>query len=497
MARRRACDYCHEQKQKCIVGKFEKQCEGCEEGGRKCSSTRLRLRPGRQPKIQQFESNVVVDVWDTAQMYGKSILTFPSSGDSGPEDSTATHTSCYDDQPISNSTSTDEIRSSSNLKTLISIIHCSTSRFKYQKEQLFDPDSPEVISRFFTHYEIFILGPSFTIEFRESIKKLYTSSPALLHDIIIELETALPTITSEHRKYVDFATGSSAVKDLRTMHPTCVEHGFTIVGLGQVLAAFDLMTGCIGAESIVRSSLISVNAWIPELLTDSLCASVVIGAIFWDTLYCLFRTEIPVVRYEPMKASAHRIAGLCTTLLPILYDICVANVMLHTEEHHRMDDNTTPLKVIEERLQQWMPTYPTDLTRTFSMGEIVKMETQAFMYRDAAKLLMYRNRHPYGDEDNLALRLARSIVKSLETATWAIGGRTKLNLVSFPVLLAAMEIEDLSRNVWQDIGLSAATPGWVDKACGFVEYVWKQRHSGEKRYLREMVRDGPDIVIIP
>lgn len=462
-------------------------------------STRSQNRQGRQPKLQLFDSRYAVEVWDprTPNLGLSSTpetVSTPRSDGSCSEAATEAST----EGVLSITSSRNDELTTSHLSSLISTVNHPPLRFKYHKRPVFDPDTPSTYARFFSHYEIFILGPSFTLSFRNSIKKLYNCSPSILHDILYELETALPTVPNGSGvEDVDFSTGCTSLQDLRMLNPECEEHAFAIVGLGQVLAAFDLMTECTGAEAILRSSLISVKGWVGRLLEDELCASVVIGAVFWDTVRCVMRGDVPVVKYESGKGEVHRLAGICTSLLPILYDLCV----VHEAVLGKRDDggvaDLSAFETVQERVRAWQPGCPADFTTTFSHQEIVKMEAQATLYRLAALLVCHRIIHPYGTGDDVALNIAAIIVQCFEKAREELGGIAKLNLVCFPLLLAVLEVDDMSKDIWQNISLSATASAWTAKAQVFIEYVWQERRTGSSMFLSDLIREGPAFVIIP
>lgn len=97
-----------------------------------------------------------------------------------------------------------------------------------------------------------------------------------------------------------------------------------MVGLGQALAVFDILIGGTSAHAILRSSLLSIRDWYPLLVQDAFLDPITITPVFSDTVECLVKREIPVIRFTPPpdRGVVDRYTGLCGTLLPLLYDLC-------------------------------------------------------------------------------------------------------------------------------------------------------------------------------
>lgn len=125
------------------------------------------------------------------------------------------------------------------------------------------------------------------------------------------------------------------------------------------------------------------------------------------------------------------------------------------------------------------------------------MEAQASTYRTAGMLVRHRVLNSIGSSDDVASTYARSIILDFCNYSALIKPGTKLKSVVFPIFMAALEISNLSEEIWNMIALSTAAPASVTKLSALVEYVWGERHRGSTRLLFDMVDDGPTFIITP
>lgn len=493
MARSRACDHCHKSKQRCDIDTITKKCLPCINTQTECITTRLPRRQGRQPQEKCYGQGHSVRVWSLTPLEGGASASSPRVSDVSRPAPPAESTSIRDTAAVE-----ELLRTPTTFLPPAPKTSEPFSQFKYNKVPLFDDDTPSVLRNFFSHFDVFMLGPSFVIDFRNAVKCMYTCSPVLLHDIIHELESVMIAFhrpPSFHVKQVDFETGRDAIYKLRMTKAVDVQHAFAVVGLGQVLAAFDLLTGCHGAELMLRSSLLSAESWAWELCQNELSASVLTGSILWDIVGCLFRQEIPVIRYMDGEVIVvDRMAGLCPTLLLILHDLCVVGHELKT---HITKENFDTIEGTKCRLKRWEPRRPADFSINFTKDEVLKMEAQVSMYKNAGLLICHRYTHAFGESDLIAQKLATSILQCFEDASQALGAGSKLNFICFPVLLAMLELEDMPPDIWEQIALSAKASVWCERNVCLIEHVWKERRAAPSKYLHEILQDAPPFVVIP
>jgi hypothetical protein len=354
-----------------------------------------------------------------------------------------------------------------------------------------------MMKRFYAKYDIFMLGPSFALGLRTAVQQTYMCSPELLRDMLVAISpttlSAKNGIASWDRSNI--AKGTEALQKLRTAQITNMHGASAVLSLGQTLAAFDLLTQSVGPLSILRSSLLSIAPWYGDISKKSCFDPVAITPIFWDTIQCLIRREVPVIKFVPRDYRiVDHTAGLCTTLLPIFYELCVAHNVLRLR---RKFDETNSVRHIQERLLSWVTKVPKDFTNSFTGDEILKMEAQALMYQKAGLLICHRILNLFGTLDSIAVDYAESILRDFSKYSTLLSPGATLQNVTFPVLVAAFEIPDIPNKIWEDMPLLAASPTCAQKMRCFVEFVWIQRRRGCTSFLFDLVDKGPDFFVVP
>ncbi|KAH9221658.1 hypothetical protein DL95DRAFT_441992 [Leptodontidium sp. 2 PMI_412] len=460
MPGRRSCDRCFKYKQKCNFEDGEEACLECELSKSACTSSRLRVRQGRPPKVKKLGPAGSVQVWDvespsksTAAAPKKpspkssiqvldaetpsSSTTAVSEKRLGPEGSVQ---KCNVDAPPSTTFAVAKTYTSSpqGLHQLLSFNYWGTPKFLTVAElavdlresgletypishdgQLtslaspFQVDSPEVLKLFTDTYDLFMLGPSFAWGMRAAFQHSYLCSPVLLHDIIAVLWTTVQRARNNEAAWDqdDVARGAVSLQQLRTAKISGIGDALAILALGQTLAAFDLLTSCNGSTSILRYSLTSICPWYEDVAKNPTLDPVIIVSVYWDTLNSLVKREIPIIKHIPRDSSVvDRMAGLCTTLLPTFYDLCVVSKKSKALFEAGSEVDIDGLEEIQQKIFWWRPEPPSKLAGIFLDKEILKMEAQASMYRTAALLFCHRTLHPIGTLDDVARKHADSIM---------------------------------------------------------------------------------------
>jgi hypothetical protein len=161
--------------------------------------------------------------------------------------------------------------------------------------------------------------------------------------------------------------------------------------------------------------------------------------------------------------------------------------------------NTSPLKRIEQQLLSWTPEAPHDFTNIFSKQEVLGMKSQALMHQKAGLLIAHRIVHPVGTQDDVAKWYASSItLESLKYPLSATWNEKQHNICStLPILLAALEIPDMPREIWEGIGLLNVATRCSERMQAFIDYVWKERRRGYHGFILDLVNTGPDFVVVP
>jgi len=159
--------------------------------------------------------------------------------------------------------------------------------------------------------------------------------------------------------------------------------------------------------------------------------------------------------------------------------------------------DTSALRELEQRLLSWTPEPPSDFTSTFSNQEILGMKAQALMYQMAGLLTAHRFLNPIGTLDDVANSYANSIMHIFSRYSALVGPGTRLHNIAFPILMAALEISSVPKEIWKGMTLLTLAPTCVAKMLTFVEYVWAERRCGSTRLIFDLIDSGPDFVVVP
>jgi len=477
--KRRSCDRCYKNKQKCDFEIEAEICTLCSVSQAMCTTLRSRPRQGRRPTVQHLGPKKSVHIWEVTSTNSSD----PSQMMVKTNETHFFHTAAALGSPYE------------------SLLHLSEPDNPFES-------SPDIIIRFSTNYSVFMSTPRLAPCFRAALQKSYACSPLLLRDIYSVLFLSIPspsdqyhgqkaTTTLNHQSNIVLRT--SSLQKLRTARVTNIQHAFAVIALGQALAAFELLTNCVGSMLILRYSLRVAKEWYSELAREESMDAVMICPVFWDTVHSAFRGEVPVVRFSEREGVGvvDRIGGICTGLLGILYDLCVVGKRVKDQRRSGSGIDTTDLTEIEQRLISWTSRTPSNFTIIFSPQEIIGMEIQSSLYRTASLLLIHRIINPIGTHDSVAISLANSILLEFSRYSAHTVPGLQVPYVAFPVLLATLEDPNVSMEIWESMPLLALAPICVGKIVAFVEYAWDKRRNGFEGFLYQLVDSGPEFIVVP
>ena len=148
--------------------------------------------------------------------------------------------------------------------------------------------------------------------------------------------------------------------------------------------------------------------------------TVTIYPVLIDIVKCLAHREVPVIRPPlPDRIIVDRYAGVCSSLLPHLYDLCERS---HALKNARLDATFryTPgpsksFTDIDQAIREWKPATPPCFLNDYDRRETMMMVTQAKTYCLGGLLIIYRLRYPLGVEDETAELYANSIFAEIRS----------------------------------------------------------------------------------
>jgi hypothetical protein len=205
---------------------------------------------------------------------------------------------------------------------------------------------------------------------------------------------------------------------------------------------------------------------------------------------------VPVLEYrvkDPFHVAQH--AGLCGTLLPLLYRVCLLGAAVRSADGSNILSSS--FDKLREELQAWAPNISPSALGRFSEQEVLLLVTQANLHRTGALLYVHRLRYPFGERDTEANELSKSIVNEMEYCL-AVAGQFPPNMTLI-LLVAGAEVHDTIERqriltlILKILG-SNFYPFIVNLRL-FLWRVWTGRDQGRMRYLFRLFEEDPELSI--
>ncbi|OJJ59259.1 hypothetical protein ASPSYDRAFT_178603 [Aspergillus sydowii CBS 593.65] len=354
----------------------------------------------------------------------------------------------------------------------------------------------------------FMLGTTFALDCQRAVHWiLRLSAPTLTEEYLafLGLMTRYQSSLVLHRQSPDL---HKAAKGLQRLRSVTVMHDYDAacaLFLGQAMYVFDILTTANSstAHSIVRSAMISAQQWYPRLVNFPAMDTVIICPILVDTTECLARREVPVIRLTlPDRILVDRYAGLCSTLLPLLYDLCVRSNAAKNAVHDTGTSEAQPgycnwLGDVEQKIKDWKPVAPVGFFTEHGKHEILIMMTQAKVYRLAALLVIHRLRFPFGVKDEAAAGLANSIFSEMFSFARSTGNDSTALPVVFPLIVAMFEVEGPGEEILGILSSFTVQSVCAAKLQGFVKQVRTFRRSGSRGTWFDLVETHLNAAMVP
>lgn len=404
----RACDRCHQIKERCQWSLASKSCIRCQRLGFTCFSNRP-LRPvGRRPRRfqplkhgddatssrQNSRENNVIDAHDIV------VSHFPLSEDP------------------------------------------STSMEYELIHYLLDSSQVEKLGSY-------VLTPRFQDEERRWLVDSLRTSYPILKDVYVACAGSLlqafegQGTNAAKLQEVCLRRASAAVTTLRSISVTNIDDAIMCLNLGIGLATFGYSALGANVSGICRYCLNLIKPRIEiEPLPDAETQSLLHCLAFFETMDCLATRELPTIKVTlPFPRMVDRYIGLSYPLLPIFYDICYLSHALGDCPPVQQPEILRRLDSVENTVIEWVPHAPADFIRTFGPTEIIHILAQARVYRLLGLLLIHRLRYPFGQKDREAQLWSQDIINELELANQLCKNRP-VHCVTMPFLAAAVEITE-------------------------------------------------------
>ncbi len=382
----------------------------------------------------------------------------------------------------------------------------------------------------------FILGPSFAQrELDQLFASLYASPDLLLDPFlacsamfrrVMKMDSASRDAKADHH-YKNSARAVKALRERGDQDGKQQQNTMSLdLALGLGVVTFDLMDSGLHGHSVARYTIRMLQGHSPS--SRDAQQGLYRGGlplIFMDTCNCIVRRQVPVLRLPPptLAAEVDRYIGLSTSLLPLLFDICLVSHELSVLESRRDEGEwkrstkelDQELLRLDSRVRSWNAlTEDVPIQKNFTPSEIAVMTKQATLLKASAILILHRLRFPFGTNDEPALELATLILVDINTLYHdptitaderePRGGVQRNSLFEYrlglPFLVAAVELQDpgqrkLTLSLLQHVVCKRMYPSVHQLLGQFVEYVWSARDSGFSECWMDLTAPGPPLVL--
>ncbi|KKK21468.1 hypothetical protein AOCH_003001 [Aspergillus ochraceoroseus] len=352
---------------------------------------------------------------------------------------------------------------------------------------------------FFQVHRTFMLGRSFVDGFQSVVRRLFARSPQVLTDAY---SVAFRLMSARHATFPsldgdDLAIGARCLRSLMAesssiKHP---EDAAVIILLGQALLVYNTLIPSPTTQVITRGTLLSVKHWYSALVKRPYLDAVTLTPVLVDTVECLVRRDMPVVRLPtPDRCIIDRFLGVCSSLLPLLYDLCERSYQAKTngfQEHSSPSnpDRHDTYSDIERKIRDWAPELPPCFFTTFSALEVSVMLAQARSYRLATLLVIHRLRFPLGVNDRVGQYYAGDILRELSILkTWPSDEATGLGL-DFPLLVATLEMPGPGMDIYKAFEPLRFRQQHSEMILDFIRFVTAARDTGYTGLWFDLLQD--------
>lgn len=119
------------------------------------------------------------------------------------------------------------------------------------------------------------------------------------------------------------------------------------------------------------------------------------------------------------------------------------------------------------------------------------------MHQASALIIAHRIANPFGANDGVSRAYADDILLQLSKYHLRMKPGTRLKNVAFPVLLAMIEIPEMSTEKWEAMVFPNKAPLCIRRWEAFVNYARKERLKCFMGSLFDLFDAGPDFVALP
>ena len=340
---------------------------------------------------------------------------------------------------------------------------------------------------------VFLLSDSLTLQYstvsprfrnaeQESLASLLPDFWPILKDAYLAyagiLKALHPGCATDVNADCNLRHVASAMVALRSLPVSNIEDAELCITLGFALAWSVYAAIGVGVSDICHYCLtitrpfIETTAIIPEKEPR------ISFLVLLETMECVVYRRRPTLKIQlRATTTVDRYLGLCLSLLPLFYDICVISHCLAGNTDVQLISLQQQLKEVQTQVEKWQPANPEGFLHEFSTAGVVQLLAQARVYRLAALLLIHRLQYAFGQRDSQADVWSREVMVELELARRI--SNQPVRFVTLPFIVAAVEVrdpaerDDVARNV--DVYVDQFTPVVQRATRAFFSRVWHER----------------------
>ena len=402
---RRACDRCHAVKERCQWDVNKPVCLRCARLKHDCHLRRPQQKVGRKSRGRKL---LDYSFYQSSRRSSESV----TSPDIGSSPSARSSTQSFGE--VSTPDYSNLPQSSYSPPREVALFGCLTPLEKDVLQHCFG--AQEAVGRY-------TIGPSFHSRHQRALMTQLFSAFPQLKDAFL---SCAPVLASQHNARLPenmekfcYSRAATAISSLRSLQ---VESRYDVpISLALGVAVLTFGIGVSGGETftLARFALGLIRPYYEmDIALDSDETSYLICLVLAETIGCLYRGEIPTLRFRcnEMNDSVDRYLGVSYPLLTQLYDLCEINHKLCDSDGTDFAETMAALDSIDFLVQRWQPEYPVNFLERYDHEEVVNIQAQARSLRLAILLIAHRLRHPYGMEDEKAQFLAESVLAEIELA---------------------------------------------------------------------------------
>ncbi|ETN45349.1 uncharacterized protein HMPREF1541_09180 [Cyphellophora europaea CBS 101466] len=410
---RRACDRCHNIKERCQWSPDSDVCQRCLRLGHDCQTLRPVQRLGRKPRSQALRTLPLHGAPQPPLGYGDAPLDARSFTERSDSASHASHASPAE--------SADSPRTRDLTKAFADMTGLSDAE-------------RELCSVCFAKSDAagqFTLGPSFHFTHRADLTYRLSSAVPELKDAFV----ACAVIMARHQnlavsqKAVELCARKAAVgiASLRMLQVRKREDVSVCLVLGMVIVTYSLFMATGEGRAICASALTHVRPWYrsPNVHFEIDEYAYLICLMYTEMIECILESDVPTLRYGDFGKHVtwvDRYMGLSPPVLTFFYDLCQLGNSLRNTRNTEDEATQRRMHEIESSIKRWMPLTPAGFPDRYTHIEVLQIMTQIKSLRQAALLVLHRLRFPYGVQDEKGLALSDSILLECGLAMQHIPG---------------------------------------------------------------------------